>query len=393
MSFKQMETKHNINWALFRKAVNNTLSPEEQAIFNQWLSSELKNKSYFDKAKSFYSTRTDETDLIEPDAGMAFAEFVDYTRHKKNFRWHYIGLAAGILLIVSFSVFLFNSKTPPENSISEAISIEPGKPKAILTISNGKKIMMNELDSILTLTDSESVIEIDSSGIKYEGITDKALISPAINILEVPHGGEFRLTLADGTKVWLNSESRLEYPVKFTEKTREVKLTGEGYFEVAQNKEKPFIVHSGSFDVKVLGTSFNISSFADDNQQVLTLAEGKVEIDHILGIPGKKYDVIPNQQFIFEKNTLSTEIKAVDADVYSAWTRGNFAFDNESIEQLFIKLERWYDVKVFYQNDPIRKEKLTGTLPRFEDFGTILKLINQVSDVEFEVKENTIIIK
>jgi len=390
-----MRKEKSIAWSLFKKAVNNELSGDESVRFEKWLDASYKNRAYFQKARRFYSESEKEAyDFFsEYDPAPAYTRFAEYAQKTGN-SWKTVArIAASLLIIASVSVLVFVQPFRNDPMANQGILIEPGKPKATLTLSNGTKIVMDKIDSTKVLSDLKSLIEIDSSGIKYTGGKDEPAGPPKMNVLEIPHGGEFRLTLSDGSRVWLNSETRLEYPVAFNSATREVFLTGEGYFEVSENPDKPFIVHSGNFSVKVLGTSFNFSSYADDPQHVLTLAAGSVEISDIPGITGKHFRMEPGQQFTLDRESLRTEVIKVDPEIFTAWTKGSFVFDDESLDQIFIKLGRWYDITVFFVNEEARNEKLTGTLPRFGDFGTIMSLMEQVSNARYEIEGNRVVVK
>jgi hypothetical protein len=312
---------------------------------------------------------------------------------KRSINLRLIGIAASVVLLLSISAyFIFNSPKRVDNNYSD-VHIAPGGSKASLTLSNGEKIFIGKTDTLMRVDQLQSTIEIDSTGVKYIQKTSVHDESMAMNVLEVPHGGEFFLTLSDGTKVWLNAESRLEYPVKFLLQNREIMLSGEAFIEVAPNPGKPFIVHTSGINVRVLGTGFNLSTYSDEQFQVLTLNHGSVEISGIPGQPETNYQLSPGQQFTLDKSNRKTDIKTVDPQLYSAWIHGSFVFNDETLEQIFTKLQRWYNINVLYQNEAVRNERLTGTLPRFGEFGTILNMINQVSDTEFDIKGNSITVK
>jgi transmembrane sensor len=390
-----MKNKNYIDWALIRKAIDNKLSGPEQELFDTWLKSDHAKADFVNKARKYYDGISQSVDHYreEYDHTEAFREFSRYTMKKRSINVRLIGIAASVLLVLSLSAYFFFA--PPdhiEKNYSD-VHIAPGGSKASLTLSNGEKIFIGKSDTLMQVDQLQSIIEIDSTGLKYVQKTSDQKETMAMNVLEVPHGGEFNLTLSDGTRVWLNAESRLEYPVKFTGKHREITLSGEAFFEVAPNRQMPFIVHTEKINVEVLGTAFNISAYSDEQFQVLTLNHGSVEISGIPEIPGSDYTLSPGQQFTLNKSNSKTEIKTVDPLLYSAWIHGSFVFNDETIEQIFTKLGRWYSINVLYEDEEIRNERLTGTLPRFGDLGTILNMIHQVSDTEFDVKGNTITVK
>ena len=390
-----MKNKNYIDWELFRKAIENKLSGSEQELFDTWLKSDTAKADFVNKARKFYDGKGQSGDHNpeEYDHTEAFQEFSNYAMKKRSINLRLIGIAASVVLLLSISAyFIFNSPKRVDNNYSD-VHIAPGGSKASLTLSNGEKIFIGKTDTLMRVDQLQSTIEIDSTGVKYIQKTSVHDESMAMNVLEVPHGGEFFLTLSDGTKVWLNAESRLEYPVKFLLQNREIMLSGEAFIEVAPNPGKPFIVHTSGINVRVLGTGFNLSTYSDEQFQVLTLNHGSVEISGIPGLPGANYQLSPGQQFTLDKSSHKTEIKTVDPQLYSAWIHGSFVFNDETLEQIFTKLQRWYNIDVLYQNEAVRNERLSGALPRFGEFGTILNMINQVSDTEFDIKGNSITVK
>jgi transmembrane sensor len=390
-----MKNKNYIDWALIRKAIDNKLSSSEQEIFDTWLKSDTAKADFVNKARKFYDGIGQSGDHYpeEYDHTEAFQEFSRYTMKKRSINMRLIGIAASVLLVLSVSAyFIFSSPDHVEKNYSN-VHIAPGGSKASLTLSNGEKIFIGKNDTLMKVDQLQSIIEIDSTGLKYVQKPSAQKETMAMNVLEVPHGGEFSLTLSDGTKVWLNAESRLEYPVKFLNTSREIKLSGEAFIEVAADPKRPFTVQTGDLNIRVLGTAFNISAYSGEQFEILTLNHGSVEISGITGLPGTNYMLSPGHQFTLDKSSSKTEIKTVDPLLYSAWIHGSFVFNDETLEQIFTKLERWYSINVLFQNEEVRHERLSGTLPRFGEFGTILNMISQVSDTEFDVKENTITVK
>jgi transmembrane sensor len=388
-----MSENSNVDWSLFKKALKNDLTSGEDVEFDAWLNSSPGNKVYFQKAKAFYSDENNAGLPDETETEKAFQEFKAHSGKRKNLVKPLIGVAASILILSAISILIFNQpKVKIVNPVVQ-LPIPPGEQKATLTLSNGHKFVMGINDTVREINEVQSLVKVDPAGISYNALKDKLPVTIALNKIEIPHGGEFRVTLSDGTKVWLNSETTMEYPVQFASDFRQVIISGEAFFEVAKNPEKPFIVQTRNMKVEVTGTSFNLSSYTNDQYQVLTLAEGKVRITDIAGMAGQEIDLNPDQQFLFNQEKMTSEIRKVDPSVYSAWTRGSFVFEDEPIEQIFTKLGRWYDISVFYKNEDSKKIKLTGDLPRFENFEIILKLMEEVSHVNFEINGNNIIIK
>lgn len=281
----------------------------------------------------------------------------------------------------------------------EAEPISSGEQKARLVLSSGKVLNLNEKTNTGITEKDGTEIKNDSTMLSYHD-TPKKLntkkrkknTAPLFNLLEVGRGMEYFLILSDGTKVWMNSESSLKYPVQFTQKNRIVELTGEAYFEVAKNANHPFIVKTTDYDVRVLGTSFNISNYADNKQVITTLLEGSVSVEHVKGIEGK-YSLEPDQQLIFDKHRLKATVQNVDARRYCSWIDGYFWIDGEPLEDAVRKMTRWYDMQVFFMDEQSKKEPIVGKLPRFKDFNVIVSMLEDISNVDITIKNKTVTVK
>ncbi len=212
------------------------------------------------------------------------------------------------------------------------------------------------------------------------------------NTLIIPRGGQFNLTLADGTRVWLNADSRLKYPTSFPGEERVVELTGEAYFEVKKNTQKPFKVLSGNQVVQVLGTSFNISSYQDDPITATTLVEGKVEV-YLENTPSEHQMLLPNQQSILVRSDNSLSQKEVDVKAFISWKDGWFYFKDKPLEAIMLDLSRWYDVSVQYEDQEAKKLPFTGEIRRYENLEDVLNLLEKTREVQFEMERRKVIIK
>ena len=219
----------------------------------------------------------------------------------------------------------------------------------------------------------------------YQKSEEKGTEEIKYNTLSVPRGGEFHLILSDGTKVWLNSESTLRYPIHFST-IREVSLTGEGYFEVAKDKA-PFIVTiRDNKKVEVLGTKFNISAYTD-NPIYTTLVEGKVKVSQ-----EKSFFILsPNQQAMFLDND-SFNIMEVDAELYTSWTNGLYKFHSTRLSDIINQLSRWYDVDIQFKDKQLMDRRFTGAISRNNELGYAIYLIEKISNVKFITENDTIYI-
>jgi len=283
-------------------------------------------------------------------------------------------VAAAVAAVLLISSALFFTRGDDRDQILA------GKNTAILTLSNGKTIPLSE---------TKNGLVIDASKISYNDGTSVAAyvgsdsMSTAGLKISTPRGGTYEVILADGTHVWLNAASKLEFPAQFSGKQRLVSLTGEGYFEVASNKQKPFKVLSGGQAVEVLGTHFNINAYEDERAIKTTLLEGSVVVSSDSG-----YELLkPGEQAVNANKHIS--VSKVNVSIPVAWKNKQFLFERESIQSIMRMVERWYDVEVSYSAE-IPEETFSGGVSRFDKLSEVLKSLESTGKVKFEVKGRTV---
>ena len=272
-------------------------------------------------------------------------------------------------------------ETLPKISLLES---KHGEREAILQFPSGNEVMLGgENDRTVPLAEG-IVLKSDSVKNLFPQEGGKDVMTEEYHTVIVPRGGEYNLTLADGTNVWLNSDSKLEFPNTFVGDERRVKLAGEAYFEVAKNKAKPFRVEVDRVEVVVLGTSFNIHAY--DEAVKTTLVEGAVK----LNVAGKAYSLSPG----FEANVDQGGVKIVKSDVYEqiAWKDGRFVFREKRLEEVMSILSRWYDFEIFYQNAAVKDLHFTGNIPRHATINEVLKFLERTHLVHFSVVGRTVIV-
>ena len=230
-------------------------------------------------------------------------------------------------------------------------------------------------------------ISADSGRISYDGKSlSGAGVQDAFHMLEVPRGGEYFMTLEDGTKVWLNAETELRYPVRFQKDRREVEVVGEAYFEVAKDANRPFIVHASGMNTRVLGTSFNVKAYTGEERQT-TLVKGRVEVSY----GTQRVKISPGEQVTLKGEEL--EVQEVDTQVSTGWKNGLFVFDDQSLENVLQELGRWYDVHIFIANEGVKQLKFTSNFPRYENIDRVLDIIELAACVKCEIKGRTIVVR
>lgn len=311
--------------------------------------------------------------LHEPVAAPVYA-IPPFTK-RTWFRWS----AAAILFFLlagSTYFFLLSSKSvaPYSHTVPKII---PGGDKATLTLANGQKVILDQASNgNLAVQGGIKIIKLDNGLLSYQGQSATGAI--AYNTLTTPRGGQFQLELPDGSHVWLNSASSLRYPTTFTGNSREVELDGEAYFEVSENKLKPFKVKTSDVSVQVLGTGFNVMAYQDDAIIKTTLVHGSVRV-----ASGSQQLVIkPGQQANLTSGARQFTLTEPDMEEVLAWKEGKFRFTNTPVQAIMRQIARWYDIKVIYKGD-ISDVALSGFISRRDDVEKLLDIFRATERVRF----------
>ncbi len=379
-----------MEFKLIVKKINNTLTEKEKEIFDAWYNESPKHRDYFHQVEENY---------LKGHGGIAVQKGwrqVSYKIDKKKKRQAGFKYAAAIAILLAIgSLWFFNTEDgkvqvmeqPSEVSVKDDIEI--GTDKATLTLEDGSQIALEKGNSYETGKASSN-----GEQLVYKGGQAPSEKTIPHNVLTIPRGGQFFVALADGTKVWMNSETQLKYPVSFVpNETREVILAyGEAYFEVSPSTEhngSRFIVHTDGQQVEVLGTEFNIKAYKEETEIATTLVEGKVAI----GIGGESQNLDPGQQSKLERGTGKLTITPVDVYDEISWKNGLFSFKNRSLESIMQVLSRWYDVKVVFQNKDIKDLTFNGVFRKAQKIEDILTIIKNTNEVDYVINQKTITMK
>lgn len=298
-------------------------------------------------------------------------------------------VAASVVLFVAFT-FVFKNQHQDIVPVKEvANKIETGTDKAMLTLEDGSTVVLEK-----GKTYNNKNVNSTGKELVYNK-TNSSSNKVVYNYLTIPRGGQFAITLSDGTKVWLNSETKLKFPVNFTEgKTRGVELVyGEAYFEVSPStahKGADFKVYQNKQVVRVIGTEFNIKAYKDDPVISTTLVEGKVEMQ----FANVKQKLIPNQRANFDLKTNKVKIAKVDVYNEICWKDGVFSFEDKPLDEIMKVLSRWYDIQVVFENESIKNEQFNGVLIKDRKIEEILRSIKNTGIIKkYEFKNKTLILK
>ena len=356
-----------------------SVSPRHEELFQRMLSSEHVEKSI---------SRFVKTEEEKERGWRQLQQKARSGRSVRKIKW--FPYAAAIVLILSVGGVFYFSGDKEQTEILPIAKNEvqvPGS-RAVLILPDGRKVDLENEVLRSDLAQSDSLLLVSARSLKYRDI-DSPDTTEIFHTLEIPRGGEYLLTLSDGTMIYLNSESTLSFPVKFQGKERKVYLTGEAYFKVAKNTEHPFVVTAGELEVLVTGTTFGVRAYKDEKDIQTTLESGQVTVR----VEGKSVKLVPNKQVLFNKSTMGLEVRDVDVGLYLAWADGRLVYDNCPLEKILTDLGRWYNIDVFYSRDELRSYQFSLNMKKHEEFTQVLELIGKTGEVQFEIKDNTVIVK
>lgn len=369
--------------------------------FREILAKYRQHKSSLEETRfleTYYNMFDVNEDLINDENESLFSELKEDIKAKidqritgpklKKLSYGWIKYAAAVLLLASVSIYLFSyqQKSDPIAQMDRAVS--PGGNDAILTLANGKKIVLNDAAkgeiskqsgiSVSKSKDGELIYTVVSNG-------GDELSENTYNTISTPKGGKYAIILSDGTKVMLNSASSMTFPTSFNAADRRVELTGEAYFEVAKDKNKRFRVISGLQTVEVLGTHFNVNAYGDEQTIKTTLLEGAVKV-----FTAKKSILIePGEQAVLNKadeNSIAKHLVNINKE--TSWINGIFSFEGDDLKSVMRQVARWYDVNVIYEG-PISEEKYFGEISRSSKLSEVIKIL-ELNNVNFDVAGKTI---
>ncbi|TKC62178.1 DUF4974 domain-containing protein [Pedobacter hiemivivus] len=375
--------KNNKAKALLAQYKKGKVSPQERAELETWYNQQaVQNPSLKDHHD--FAGALNELDEAFP--------FQTITKPVKIYRWTLIASAAAVIFCLSIGLYFYMDKAGAGKQLQFANDIKPGGNKAFLTLADGSKISLTDaLDGAVAEQAGVSITKTKDGQLIYtvaqqDGAVDR---NAGFNTIETPRGGQYQIKLPDGTQVWLNASSSLKYPAVFTGTTRTVELKGEAYFEVAKDKHRPFKLRSGKQELKVLGTHFNVSAYADDSQVKTTLLEGSVQVTGAEGsLPGKDLILKPGQQSQFSAAGLT--VKMADTEEAVAWKNGYFKFNDEDIATILKKVSRWYDVDIQYEGKMTDKI-FNGKVSRYGNVSEVLQILQLTGAIQFKIEGRRII--
>ncbi len=395
--------KHKLSFEiaeLIFQHIKNEISPANMEKLQKWLDAKPENIELFNQIKDEESIKNkiNKYRTYTPDKAWKkiSKETVHLQNKTKSIRLKILKYAAAILFPLVIG-YLFHRLYFPGNDNKQITSIPqipPGTQKALLIFNNGEKINLGNVSTKKVFAIKSSRITDTSNTLIYQSEPNVEIENndeEEYNTLQTPIGGEYNLVLADGTKIWLNAASELKYPVLFDRKNRKVFLKGEAYFEVAENKNKPFVVNINEMKITVLGTKFNIMAYHNEKNIKTTLVSGSVRIETISKNKNNEEVYLqPGYQAVLDKESQQLKVNEVDTKIYTAWINGKFVFNNETLDEIMRKLERWYDFKTYFYDKKTMNYHFSGTLKRYENISNILEMIELTTKITFNIQNDTI---
>jgi ferric-dicitrate binding protein FerR (iron transport regulator) len=337
-----------------------------------------------------------ETGLLQNIAAMEEEPYIPVRRLRAGRTWW---AAAIILISISGAGYYFLNKKPATTVAKTTITLKndvaPGSNKAVLTLANGKTILLDDAaNGVVAEEGSAKVVKPDDGKLVYSQQSDNSDETLSWNTLATPRSGQYQLVLPDGTKVWLNSESSIHYPILFGGKERRVQITGEAYFEVVHNSNMPFIVElpSGRGQVEVLGTHFNVNAYNDESAIKTTLLQGKVKVVKTSATLQQTAVLSPGEQAVMRGNNRIQVRKAAIDDVV-AWKNGLFHFESADIKMVMRQLARWYDIEVVYEGASIKNDPLFVEISRNTKLSDVLKVLQESGSAKFSIQGRKVTVK
>lgn len=388
--------------ALADKFLKGVATPEEKALLHAWYDSWKDDEEEISTEVAMLKDEVRKKMFSQLRQAL-FTEPAPVIKTSGKRKRYLVAAASIALLLTASTIYLISSNnnssltSVPQVAFDTTTYLAPGGDRAVLTLADGSTIILDSAaNGSLSQQGGVEVVKKQDGQLVYNIDEDSPVPQEVqYNTISTPRGGQYKLTLPDGTKVWLNAETSLKYPTIFNDEERKVELTGEAYFEVAaavsNNQKIPFLVHTGNTEVKVLGTHFNINAYADEDEVKTTLVEGKV---HVYSVKNRAYNLplSPGQQASWQDEKADMKLVA-DADLEQvlAWKNGYFKFQSTELSTIMRQVARWYDVEIVYEG-AVEKETFSGDMPRAEYASEVFKLLELTKTVKFNTDGKKVII-
>lgn len=365
------------------------ISEADSRTLQSWINTALENRETFEKYLRLVKMHRMVKGSEEIRDAEAWKRLSATMAAKKirRIRQRVAAVAAVVLLFLGIGLGFLESReeTVP---LGSNIHILPGTTKATLVLANGTQLDLTRND-LREVQEQGALIKNDTTvGLQYE-LNHQKMEEPVWHTVKVPVSGEYHFTLSDGTRVWLNSESEITFPVSFVGGSREVVVKGEAYFEVKSDKAHPFIVHAKEVDIEVVGTKFNVAAYEDSHRVVTTLAEGRVNVE----MSGQVVGLSPDEQVSVDLKSGKMAKNSVSASTNISWIQGIFEYENMTLEEITTQLSRWYGVDFIFSAAEFKTRRFTGVVKKYDELNNVLKIIEKTTNVSFMINGKDIAVK
>ena len=364
---------------------------QDERDFEEWTKESDRHRAFVDRLlnpEEYEENRRALDKFQVEEAWSKMDKKIGDTKVRKLPSWKWgVRYAAVVLVLLSAGVYYWWNSEEVREEVPVLYQIAAGTTGARLTLGDGSVVdVLKDRAVELKEVDGTKIVT-DSIGIDYS-TQETVDTAEVMNTVQTLTGMEYMLTLSDGTKVFLNAETKLKFPTKFQKEERVVVLEGEAYFEVRKDATHPFIVKANDVDVKVLGTSFNLRSYSDENSIATTLVSGKVAV-----YAGENSEeIVPGEQAVYMKETGKMEVKPIDVTLYTAWHTGKFIFRNETLEEMMSYLSRWYGVKYRFIDEGAKKLQIGARLDRYNNMNPIIEMLKKTGLVNITQVDNMLYI-
>lgn len=380
MNLSELITRHLLGIA----------TDDDERRLREWLQASAEHRA--EHARLLERLRADLLTEEPADARRAWRAFESQlpTSERRAFTlrrlWRYAGAACVVLAVLAGSIWWL----APRIDDRRVAAIVPGTTRAVLQTGEGEGVEIFPETAEVETAKQGWAMRNEKGVLRYDLPSPADSVHHLLHTLSVPRGGEYTVVLADGTKIYLNAESRLRYPVAFTpaDTVRRVWVSGEAYFQVARNESLPFEVHTEHGTVRVYGTKFNVHDYADEHQTVVTLSEGSVGFT----VGGREHRLLPGGQLAYDHATGRVEVRQVDAAVYCSWIDGMFEFNGMPLERIMQQLARWYDIDYRFADPQLGRRLFTGIAFRQAPLKELLNQIEKTTQIHFEIEKRIIVI-
>ncbi|RHR79043.1 FecR family protein [Odoribacter sp. AF15-53] len=376
---------------LVGKYLADNLTEEERSLLEEWIALSERNRRWFQRVtdEKYRTWKGSNVRLVDVERGWQDLQSKRSKKAGKRLWVRWCRYAAILVLPLLVGIIIYRYTEEPQ--VEETTTITSGTSKARLILANGTSISLEQQQKRVVEEENGTRIDLQQQQVVYENAISDEYEELVYNELVIPRGGEYSLTLSDGTVVYMNADSKLRFPVKFDRNLRMVELEGEAYFKVQRNEKVPFIVKTSQISVQVLGTEFNVSAYAEDLVIQTTLVSGAVKVFS----EDEKESVIlrPGEQAEFSRITHEIQLETVDVSYVTAWKDGRLRFQEKPLFEIMKNVARWYDVEIIYEDEEVKYYPFGCNFNRMATIESLLQIFEATGTIETRVQGRKIWIK